>query len=262
MSSFISQDFFFTELAKIMKDSKSYTNVTGVTGGTGGTDVTDDNSNKNIIISSDSTSNNDDLCLISKEKLHPNHITLSCNHKFNYIPIYKEVSYQKNKNNTSFEITKLLDNEIKCPYCRRITPRLIPYIPYPSVKQTRYVNSPEDLCMPAVKCQHVLKKTHTCDSSTDLDLDLDDSSAKCEKNALYYEDENLLLCVQHFRQYEKRMKSIRDKKAKENAKIQEKLAKQSSIPRCKAILKCGKNTGKCCDRIISIDGASFCKIHS
>jgi len=57
-------------------------------------------------------------------------------------------------------------------------------------------------------------------------------------------------------------KSIQDKKAKENAKIQEKLAKQSSIPRCKAILKCGKNTGKCCDRIISIDGASFCKIHS
>jgi hypothetical protein len=255
MSSSISQDFFFTELAKIMKNSKSHTNIT------------DDNANKNIIISSStptptptSTSDNDDFCLISKEKLHPNHITLSCNHKFNYIPIYKEISYQKNKNNTSFEITKLLDNEIKCPYCRQITHRLIPYIAYPSVKQTRYVNSPEDLCMPAVKCQHVFKNTHLCDSNTDLDLD--DSSAKCEKNALYYEDENVLFCAQHFRQYEKRMKSIQDKKAKENAKIQEKLAKQSSIPRCKAILKCGKNTGKCCDRVISIEGASFCKIHS
>lgn len=256
MSSSISQDFFFTELAKIMKNSKSHT------------DVTVNNSDKNIIISSDSssestsesTSGNDDFCLISKEKLHPNHITLSCNHKFNYIPIYKEVLYQKNRNNTSFEITKLSDNQIKCPYCRQITHRLIPYIAYASVKQTKYVNSPEDLCMPAVKCQHVFKNTHLCDSNTDHDLE--GSSAKCEKNALYYEDENLLLCAQHFRQYEKRMKSIQDKKAKENAKIEEKNKKQSSIPRCKAILKCGKHAGKCCDRIISIEGASFCKIHS
>ena len=58
------------------------------------------------------------------------------------------------------------------------------------------------------------------------------------------------------------MKSIEDKKAKEHAKIQEKLAKQSSLPRCKAILRGGKNVGKACDRIISVEGATFCKIHS
>jgi hypothetical protein len=114
--------------------------------------------------------------------------------------------------------------------------------------------------MSTTKCQHVFRNTHHCDSNADLDLE--NSSAKCEKNALYYETENVLLCAQHFRQYEKRMKSIQDKKAKEHMKHQEKNAKKSSIPRCKAILKCGKNIGKYCDRIISIEGASFCKIHS
>jgi len=281
-----SQQFFFSELAKIMNN----------------THINTDNSNKlhkNIIISSDTispadsndngTANCDDYenyCLITKEKLHPNHITLSCNHKFNYIPIYKEISYQKNKNNTSFEITKLLQSEIKCPYCRRITNMLIPYIPYPSVKQIKYVNSPEELCMPATKCQHVFRRTLKCDAddaaAADADADdaaaaaysvdnidnadndtssQDSSPAKCNRNALYYQEENVLFCAQHFRQYEKRIKSIEDKKAKQQAKLQEKNTKQSLLPRCKAIIKSGKNIGKDCDRIISTESATFCKIH-
>ena len=58
------------------------------------------------------------------------------------------------------------------------------------------------------------------------------------------------------------MKSIEDKKAKEHTKMQDKKAKQSLLPHCKSILKCGKNIGKPCDRIISVEGATFCKIHS
>ena len=275
-----SNKYFFSELAKIMnkKSANIDTHYTDTY-----TDTDTNTSHKNIIISSDDSllskvndtyggggavDNNDDndenICLISKEKLHPNHITLSCKHKFNYIPIFKEISYQKNKSNTSFEITKLSHNEIKCPYCRRITNKLLPYIPYPSVKQLRYVNSPDELCMSAMKCQH----THKCKNPVDVDVDINvDNSdvkgdVKCNKNALYYEVENVLFCVQHFRQYEKRMKSIQDKKAKEYAKIQEKKVEQSLLPRCKTILKYGKNIGKPCDRIISVQGALVCKIHS
>jgi hypothetical protein len=247
-----SNQFFFTELAKIMNNAKVPPPSPS---------IQSDSSHKNIIISSGDNHDHDDhddhdddnICLISKDKLHPNHITLSCKHKFNYIPIYKEISYQKNKNNTSFEITKLLNNEIKCPYCRQITNKLLPYIPYPSVKQIKYVNSPQDMCMSAMKCQHVFRPTHEGDGGNDT---------KCDKYALYYEAENVLFCAQHFRQYEKRMKTIEDKKAKEHAKTQEKLAKQSSVPRCKAILRGGKNIGKPCDRIISVEGATVCKIHS
>ena len=50
------------------------------------------------------------------------------------------------------ETTKLSYNEIKCPYCRTITHKLLPYYPYPDVKQIRYVNSPSNLCMPSMKC--------------------------------------------------------------------------------------------------------------
>ena len=254
-----SNQFFFSELAKIMNNAKIPAPSQS---------IPTDSSHKNIIISSgDNNDEDDDICLISKEKLHPNHITLSCKHKFNYIPIYKEISYQKNKINTSFEITKLLNNEIKCPYCRQITNKLLPYIPYPSVKQIKYVNSPHDMCMSATKCQHVSRHIHKCDDDGGDGGDGGEGGdggdgAKCDKYALYYEAENVLFCAQHFRQYEKRMKSIEDKKAKEHAKIQEKLAKQSSIPRCKAILRGGKNIGKPCDRIISVEGATVCKIHS
>ena len=256
-----SNQFFFTELAKIMNNAKMPPPTPS---------IQSDSSHKNIIISSGDNNDDDDICLISKDKLHPNHITLSCKHKFNYIPIYKEISYQKNKNNTSFEITKLLNNEIKCPYCRQLTNKLLPYIPYPSVKQIKYVNSPYDMCMPTIKCQHVFRPTHKCEGDGDGEGEGDgndegddgSNDAKCDKHALYYEAENVLFCAQHFRQYEKRMKSIEDKKAKEHTKMQEKLAKQSSIPRCKAILRGGKNIGKPCDRIISIEGATVCKIHS
>ena len=37
----------------------------------------------------------DNVCLISKEKLENNSITLPCSHSFNYLPLYKEICYQK-----------------------------------------------------------------------------------------------------------------------------------------------------------------------
>ena len=40
--------------------------------------------------------NNNKLCLISNTKLETNYITLDCNHKFNFLPLYYEIVYQKN----------------------------------------------------------------------------------------------------------------------------------------------------------------------
>ena len=45
----------------------------------------------------------------------------------NLLPLYNEVIKQKTVINT-FEITHLKINEIKCPYCREITSKLLPYI--------------------------------------------------------------------------------------------------------------------------------------
>jgi len=96
---------------------------------------------------------NNNLCLITYEKLTDNSITLDCNHSFNYYPLYKEIYNQKKNFNKYFDINKLKINEIKCPYCRNINDKLLPYIPYKNVKKTSGVNYPENLCM---------KNKHTC----------------------------------------------------------------------------------------------------
>ena len=84
--------------------------------------TTDSSDNINNLLSL----NEDTICLITREPLTDNYITLECNHKFNYLPLYNEVSNQKI--NTYLETTYLKINQIKCPYCRNITNNLLPYI--------------------------------------------------------------------------------------------------------------------------------------
>ena len=69
---------------------------------------------------------NDNLCLISNEPLVDNYITMSCGHKFNYIPIINEFINQK-KNPNQFEVIRLKNYDLKCPYCRTIQKGTIPY---------------------------------------------------------------------------------------------------------------------------------------
>ena len=72
--------------------------------------------------------NDENNCLITDKVLTANYITLQCNHSFNYHAIYKEAINQKTKYNPN-EITKLKMNELKCPYCRQVTPNILPYVP-------------------------------------------------------------------------------------------------------------------------------------
>lgn len=102
-------------------------------------------------LTSDISNNN--ICLITYEKLTDNSITLLCNHSFNYYPLYREIYNQKKNFNKYFDINKLKINEFTCPYCRNININLIPYIPYKNVKKTSGVNYPENLCM---------KNKHNC----------------------------------------------------------------------------------------------------
>jgi hypothetical protein len=228
---------FFSELSKIIN---STTNT-----------VTSSEMSNSIIApssssSSSSSSIDDNICLISKEKLHPNHITLTCNHKFNYIHIYKEVLYQKTKSNTLYEVTKLNSYQIKCPYCRSITNKLLPFIQYPSVKLAKNIHSTEPDCITAVKCSHITKTRtpNKCDT-------------QCDKNALYYEAENLLFCPTHYKKYIAKKPT----EATESTELT-KVGSFNTKPRCVTILKSGTNVGKPCNSLISIDGSQFCKRHS
>lgn len=230
-------NYFYSELLKILN-----TNAT----------ATEDDLEaevKNTIVSN--TAN--DICLITQEKLHPNHVTLNCNHKFNYVPIYNEIVNQKNKQNNVYEITKLSHYQIKCPYCRSITNKLIPYIPYPSVRVIKNVNSyittnynknPEYFL-------HVAKCSHG--NNTDN---------HCQKYGLYYENENVLLCPQHYKLYTIKQKTGNKKNIKGVTKCSK---TDGSKIGCCAIIKSGKNMGKTCGKTCGIIGNSqemkYCKKH-
>ena len=82
--------------------------------------------------------NDEDICLLSHLPLDINNIKLECRHKFNYLPLYNEVC--KQKSNNYFETTHLLINQIKCPYCRKITNNLLPYIENPNAGRAKMTN--------------------------------------------------------------------------------------------------------------------------
>jgi hypothetical protein len=218
-------NYFYNELSKILNTDAASNDEKN----------TNTNTIENVIVS-DTT---DNICLITKEKLHPNHITLNCKHKFNYLPLYNEVLNQKNKQSNLYEVTKLSSNQIKCPYCRIITNKLLPHIPYPSVKIIKNVNSyvtnsynsKPDYFLYAPKCSHPI----TNNAKT--------AKTECQKYGVYYETENVLLCPQHYKLYTTKQKTGNKKVEKG---VETEVAKGFDDIGCCVILKTGKNIGKKC----------------
>ena len=114
------------------------------------------------------TEQNDDTCLLTGHALTHNYITLPCGHKFNYRPLYLEVKIQKRVYNAN-ETHRLYHNQIRCPYCRRTSEQLLPYVPIiEGVSRLKAVNHPPSMCMPHKKCEWVFKsgkhKGNKCNS--------------------------------------------------------------------------------------------------
>ena len=110
-----------------------------------------------VVDANDGTVDNETkVCLLSKMPLEYGHITLPCNHVFNFMPLYNEVLSQKTNPELLKNVyhTKLSKNHIKCPYCRVIHANvLLPYIV--GDKRVPGVNGPSTMCMDApFKCQH------------------------------------------------------------------------------------------------------------
>lgn len=86
-----------------------------------------------------STINDEDLCLITNLPLTNNYVTLDCKHKFNYIPLFKDMVNRKNKL-SAMDIQTLKMNEIRCPYCRNKEGKLLPYYDDMGVEKVHGVN--------------------------------------------------------------------------------------------------------------------------
>jgi hypothetical protein len=76
----------------------------------------------------DKVEKENNLCLITNQPLIDNYVTMKCGHKFNYIPLFKDIyNHKKNFNNLESHSGKLCKNEIRCPYCRKKQTELLPY---------------------------------------------------------------------------------------------------------------------------------------
>ena len=134
-----------TELTTITKDPMNYFN-----------EILNSNTDESAL-------DLDNKCMITNKDLEDNYITLDCNHKFNYIPLYREILYQKTKK--ILDNRRLKINEIKCPYCRTVTPNLLPYYKYYGIRNVRGVNSPEQFCMKINSCEYINKDKTKCNLS-------------------------------------------------------------------------------------------------
>lgn len=99
--------------------------------------------------------NNIKKCLISDNPLDENHITLKCNHSFNYNYILQEVKSNKKKG-TRYNSTYVKKWSIQCPYCRNIQNGILPY--RDTYEKIKYVNWPPKQCFIKYECMHIFKR--------------------------------------------------------------------------------------------------------
>ena len=87
---------------------------------------------KELYESLDDSDNNIDeqsaqVCLITNTPLTKHFVELECKHKFNYVPLFKDLVNHKTKF-SSLDTHRLKVNEVRCPYCRHKQGSLLPYI--------------------------------------------------------------------------------------------------------------------------------------
>ena len=118
----------------------------------------------------DKNVDNSDRCLITHEVLKDPYISFPCEHKFNYLPLYNEITRQKTRNKkfNSLECTYLAPNQIKCPYCRKIYNFVLPYIPIADVTRVNGVNSPNKWCYMPNRCNYIFKSGKNKNSFCDV----------------------------------------------------------------------------------------------
>lgn len=132
---------------------------------------------ENCIVENDS-----ELCLLTNLPLEDNFIILDCNHKFNYLALYNETCNQKKRN--YYDIAPAKYDEIKCPYCREPTPKLLPYFCKYDVQKIPGVTIPSKYSMKLHCCEY---KHKSCKNSEDM----------CGESA-FISDKGIL-CNKHYR---------------------------------------------------------------
>jgi hypothetical protein len=193
----------------------------------------------------------DNCCLLTKEPLKSIHIVLACGHKFNYVPLYREVIAQKTIGASSagyYTSHSLKRNEIKCPYCRNVQDKLLPYLQYDGVKRMHSINHPAKMSMSSQLCAYSTK-------SASMVSNKGRKSAPCKECAVECHN-GTFVCKKH---YEMSLISPISPISPFNTTADDALLPSSSTSTtssvCGAILRYGKNKGNPCSNPPS------CRIH-
>jgi len=156
-----------------------------------------------------------DVCLITNQPLIEIYVTLDCNHKFNYIPLFNDIKNHKKKFNT-LESDRLGQNEIRCPYCRNKQKKLLPY--YPIMGETMKVIGVNALPEPPPGWEHGI-----------CAWDEGYSANKCCSINVILLSNNKTYCQTHCMN----MKNILKREAERQAKKAEKQAKKDALIKAK-----------------------------
>ena len=117
--------------------------------------------NKNLKAQPTSPREVKEVCLITGNELDETAITLECGHSFNYLPLFNDLfcyKYDKPQGYYSYsDNLNLRDHQIRCPYCRQVQEKILPYHPDIESKRVKGINHPPALCMGKNTCTHVFK---------------------------------------------------------------------------------------------------------
>uniref|UniRef100_A0A6C0BUB4 Uncharacterized protein n=1 Tax=viral metagenome TaxID=1070528 RepID=A0A6C0BUB4_9ZZZZ len=219
--------------------------------------------------------NDNHLCLISQKPLTENYVELECKHKFNYNAIFYDILNHKKKFNT-MERHSLKINEIRCPYCRNIQKKLLPYVDgFQKVHGINYIDE-ENINGQYMKMGYTHGKCFY----------QDDQCEKCDnvmvKMMITY---NQSYCYTHYslvihKMIKEKQEKIKQEKMKKklallqkkqeekqkkqeakNAEKQKKLEEKQSLGTCIRILKTGVNKGKPCGCQVLVNSNGLCSRH-
>lgn len=117
--------------------------------------------------------NHEDNCLLTQETLSLNYITMPCGHKYNYIPICKEIAAMKSTKLHYYNHgIKLSRGQTYCPYCRQVFDKLLPKIPWIDFTPEKHVCSSTNY-IDHRSCKHVFqsgkRKGHCCGKKNAFD---------------------------------------------------------------------------------------------
>lgn len=216
------------------------------------------------------------FCLITQKPLTDNYVELECKHKFNYNAIFHDVLNHKKKFNT-MERHSLKINEIRCPYCRNIQKKLLPYVEgFQKVHGINYIDEENingqylRMGYSKGKCCYQDEKCETCENVM-VKLMMTHNKSYCythyslvihkiikEKQEKIKEEKmKKKLAVLEKKQVEKQKKL--DAK---NAEKQKKLEEKQALGTCVSILKTGINKGNACGcQVLSPTSNGLCSRH-